>query len=123
MGDAIQIDIDEDFLFQGLVFLLRSFLAAGISHPLRKALLFELKAESVMARVGEIGEALLEAQRKKHLGVYSDGNAGIALFHAAQRHPARRRPFGQNRRGDPAPAAGVADVLAQLAEGVRHWDW
>jgi len=84
--------------------------------------LFKLKADGVVFRIGEVREALDHAQHKKNRGVDPERNAGITLFNLDQRCPAYGGALRRDGYGDPPPPPGVPYVVAQLAQRVPDWN-
>jgi hypothetical protein len=65
-------------LCPSLVF--RAFRATRHANALRQVFFFELQAYGIVLRRGEIAQPVRHAQHKKDRRVYSDRDAGIALF-------------------------------------------
>jgi hypothetical protein len=90
----------------------------GRANPLGQALLFELKADSIVFWVGKGAQTLDHAQDEKDRGINSDRNAGIALFKLDKRGAADRRPLRGNLDRDSSAPTGVSYVVTQLPKGM-----
>ena len=65
---------------------------------------------------------------KKHSGVDTQRDAGLALLDLVQGGAADGRPLGQDRHGDTPAAARIPDIMPQLTQGaadgygrLREW--
>lgn len=82
-------------------------------------LFFELQADRIVPRVGELGEPIRQAQHEQHDGIAADGNAGLAFFDLDQRRPADGCPRGGDFCWNAPPAARITYIVAELAQGAR----
>jgi hypothetical protein len=82
--------------------------------------LFELAADRVLYGIGKPGKTLDEAQDEEDGCIVSDRYGGVALFDPVQRHAAERGALGEDGDGNAPPPSGVADILAELADGPQN---
>ena len=96
MGDAVQVHVDKTSLS---ITLLRRFRFPRDANTLRQMLLFELKPDGVILRIGEVRQTVGHSQDEQHGGVAADGNAGITLFDLDERRAADGGALGRDRTG------------------------
>lgn len=83
---------------------------------MRQPFLQEIQSQDIAAAIGQLGDAVVEAEHEKDRRVVAHRDAGIAAFDPVERGPADECALGQGDRADAATKAGVADVRAELAE-------
>ena len=79
-------------------------------------LFFELQADRIVLRVGEVGEPIRQAHHEQHDGIAADGNAGLAFFDFDQRRPAD----GCARGGFAFDAFGMEEIAAGERTDIRR---
>jgi hypothetical protein len=89
---------------------------------LRQVFLFKLKPDRVVFRIGKVRDALNHPHYEKDCGVYPDRNTGIALFNLDERCPADGGALRRDSHGNTPPPPGVAEVVAQLVQGMPYRD-
>src|SRR4051794_30135285 len=69
-------------------------------------------ADAVAADVGNLAEAIEQAQRLQDGGVDADADIGVASFDLLQGRTGRKRALGHDCHGQPPPPTGVVDIRA-----------
>lgn len=80
----------------------------------------ESPPDAIVADVGNLAQAVEETERLENTGIDADADVGVAGFDSLEGGAGREGAFRHNRHGQPAAAAGVMDVRAQLAQGAPH---
>ena len=71
----------------------------------------------VVADVGDMAQAIEQAERLQDSSVDADADAGVPGFDLLQGRAGREGALGHNRHRQPAPPTGVVDVRAELSQG------
>ena len=72
--------------------------------------------DAIAADIGNLAQAVEQAERLKDGGVDADADIGVAGFDLLQGRSGREGALGHDRHGETAAAAGVADIRAELSQ-------
>lgn len=77
----------------------------------------ERLADAVVADVGDLDQAIEQAERLENAGIDADADIGVAGFDSLQRRAGREGALGDDGHRQPPTTSGVMDVRAELAQG------
>jgi hypothetical protein len=80
-------------------------------------------SNAIVADVGDLAQAVEQAERKQDASVNADADIGVACFDSLKRGAGREGALGHNRHGEPSTAAGIMNVRAEFAQRPPHCGW
>ena len=73
--------------------------------------------DTVIADVGNLAQAVEQAERLQDTGVDADADMGVAGFDPLEGGAGREGAFRHDRHGQPPAATGITDVRSKFAQG------
>lgn len=80
----------------------------------------ERLTDAVVADVGDLAQAVEEAERLQDAGINADADIGVPGFDPLQRRSRREGALGYDRHRQPSASTGIMDVRPKLAQRAPH---